>query len=135
MRLNSAYHVICRTNGCDDATAPEEEDDSNEEDLSVQEESDADTEGTQSAPEESGSTQIPNITTSSPSTPTSRTMSHGAAVAATRGLHIRTDRQRHTISQPPNGPGLPTSPRPIQKFPTTTQTLPSDPTAPPSSSS
>jgi FtsZ-interacting cell division protein YlmF len=117
-------------------TAPEEEDDSNEEDLIVQEESDADTEETQSAPEdESTSTQIPNITTSSPSTPTSRTKSHGAAVAATRGLQIRTDRQRHTMSQPPNGPGLPTSPRPMQKFSTATLAFPANPTAPPSSSS
>ena len=106
-------------------TAPEEEDDSNDEYLLVQEESDIDTEETQSAPEdESTDMQIP-------STPTSRTISHGAAVAATRGLQIRTDRSRH-VSQPLSGPGLPASPRPMQKIPITSQTLSSNPTAPPS---
>lgn len=40
-------------------------------------------------------------------------MSHGAAVAAGRGLQIRTERQRNTLGSPGAGPqGLPASPRP-----------------------
>lgn len=100
----------------------------------MQEESDIDTDGTQSGPEdESVNMQVVNITTStsSPSPPTSRSMSHGAAIAARRGLHIRTERQRRTSLPAPSGPGLPISPRPVQKF-TTVQTSLSNP---PSSSS
>jgi hypothetical protein len=117
--------------------APEEEDDSNEDDLLVQEDSDVDTEETRSTRgDDSTSMQIPNVSASAPPTPTSRTMSHGAAVAATRGLQVRTGRQRH-MSQPPIALGLPVSPRPIGKFPPppAMQALTPNTTAPPPSSS
>lgn len=94
--------------------------------MPSQDDSDGETEDTQSGvddgepgPNESITTQRPTHSASAPSTPAaSRNMSHGAAVAANRGLQIRTERpSRANLASPKmsGGLGLPASPRPMPK--------------------